>query len=76
MDKKLYRSKKNRWVAGICGGLAEYFGIDPIIIRLIALVLILSAGAGLLAYIIAWVLVPEEPDVPAVDGAGPGGETA
>jgi phage shock protein C len=64
MVKKLYRSKKNRKIAGVCGGIAEYFGIDPIIVRLIALILVLSAGGGLIAYIIAWIVVPEEPDNP------------
>ena len=62
MSKKLYRSRKNRIIAGICGGLAEYFDIDPIIVRLITLILVLSFGAGLIAYIIAWIVVPEEPD--------------
>jgi phage shock protein PspC (stress-responsive transcriptional regulator) len=60
--KKLYRSKKNRNIAGVCGGIAEYFDIDPIIVRLITLILVLSAGGGLIAYIIAWIVVPEEPD--------------
>lgn len=64
MAEKLYRSKKDRWVAGVCGGLAEYLNIDPVIIRLIALMLVLSAGGGLLVYIIAWLVVPEEPDSP------------
>jgi phage shock protein PspC (stress-responsive transcriptional regulator) len=63
MDKKLYRSKKDRWVGGVCGGLGEYLNIDPIIIRLITIVLILSAGGGLIVYIIAWLVVPEEPDL-------------
>jgi phage shock protein C len=62
MVKKLYRSKKNRKIAGVCGGIAEYFGVDPIIVRLITLILVLSAGGGLIAYIIAWIVVPEEPD--------------
>lgn len=62
MAKKFYRSRKNRVVAGICGGLAEYFEIDPIIVRLITLILVLSLGAGFIAYIIAWIVVPEEPD--------------
>lgn len=62
MAKKLYRSRNNRLIAGICGGLAEYFNIDPIIVRLITLILVLSFGSGLVAYIIAWIVVPEEPD--------------
>jgi phage shock protein C len=64
MAKKLYRSKKNRKIAGVCGGIAEYFDIDPIIIRLITLILVLSAGGGLIAYIIGWIIVPEESDNP------------
>jgi phage shock protein C len=65
MAKKFYRSRKNRVIAGICGGLAEYFDVDPIIVRLITLILVLSAGGGLLAYVIAWIVVPEEPDLPS-----------
>lgn len=55
--KKLYRSKKDRVVAGVCGGLAGYFDIDPIIMRLLFLIF-LFAGFGLLIYIIAWIFVP------------------
>jgi phage shock protein C len=62
MAKKFYRSKKKRVIAGICGGLAEYFEIDPIIVRLLALILVLSLGAGFIVYIIAWIVVPEEPE--------------
>ncbi len=62
MAKKFYRSRKNRLIAGVCGGLAEYFEIDSIIVRLIALILVLSVGAGIIGYIIAWIVVPEEPD--------------
>ena len=62
MAKKLYRSKKNRKIAGVCGGIAEYFDIDPIIVRLLTLILVLSVGSGLIAYIIAWIVVPEEPN--------------
>jgi len=59
--KKLYRSK-NKWLAGVCGGIAEYFNLDPIIIRVIWLVLALAYGAGVLAYIIAWLLIPKNPN--------------
>lgn len=62
MIKKFYRSRKDRAIAGVCGGLAEYFEIDAIIVRLFALILVLSLGAGFVAYIIAWIVVPEEPD--------------
>ncbi len=59
MTKKLYRSKKNRWLTGLCGGLGEYFGIDPIIIRIIAI--FFACGLlGIVVYFVASVLVPEE----------------
>jgi phage shock protein C len=63
MVKRLYRSKKDRWVAGVCGGLAEYFNIDPVIIRIIAIILVLpGAVPGLLPYVIMWIAVPENPE--------------
>jgi len=50
-------------IAGVCGGLAEYFAIDPVIVRLIAVLLLLPGGLpGLLPYIIFWVVVPEKPE--------------
>ncbi len=59
---KLYRSKKNKIIAGICGGIGEYFKIDPTLVRLLwLLVSVMSVGAGLVAYIIAWIIIPEEP---------------
>ncbi len=66
MTKKLYRSREDRWVGGVCGGLAKYLDVDPIVIRLIALILVLCAGGGLLVYIIAWIVIPEEPDSLAI----------
>jgi phage shock protein C len=63
MQKKLYRSKKDRMIAGVCGGLAEYFNIDPVIVRLIALVLVLPGGVpGFLPYFILWIVVPVNPE--------------
>ncbi|MFH1214520.1 MAG: PspC domain-containing protein [Candidatus Neomarinimicrobiota bacterium] len=56
--KKLYRSKKQRILAGVCGGLAEYFEVDPVIVRLIWIVLIVFGGVGVLAYILAWIIIP------------------
>ena len=58
--KKLFRSKKNKVIAGVCGGIGEYFGVDPILIRLLWVIFTLMGGAGVLAYIIAWVIIPEE----------------
>ncbi len=60
MAKKLYRSKEGRKIAGVCAGLGEYFDIDPTIIRLIWLAMLFAVGSGVLAYIIAWIIVPEE----------------
>jgi phage shock protein C len=60
--RRLYRSKDDRVIAGVCGGLAQYFKVDPVIIRIIAFILLLPGGLpGLLPYIILWIVVPEEP---------------
>lgn len=59
--KKLYRSRTNRILCGVCGGLGEYFDIDPTIIRLLWILFIFAGGSGILAYIIAWLIVPEAP---------------
>jgi phage shock protein PspC (stress-responsive transcriptional regulator) len=59
--KRLYRSRTERKIAGVCGGLAKYLGIDPVIPRILALVLLLGVGIGLLAYVICWIAVPLEP---------------
>ncbi len=59
--KKLYRSKKNRIIGGVCGGLAEYFKIDPLIIRLIFVAMIFADGVAIIIYIILMIAVPEEP---------------
>jgi phage shock protein C len=60
--KKLYRSRDNRMIAGVCGGLAEYFNIDPVIMRIIFFILLLPGGLpGLLPYIVLWIIVPEKP---------------
>lgn len=59
--KRLYRSKKDKIVAGVAGGIAEYFMIDPIWIRLVFILLLIADGAGLIIYLIAWILIPENP---------------
>jgi len=61
MKKRLYRSKKDKMLAGICGGLAEYFDVDPSLVRLATALLCLYAGTGLLVYIIAAIIIPEAP---------------
>ena len=60
-QKKLYKSRENRMICGVCGGIAEYFNIDPTLIRLAWVLFSLSAGSGILAYIIAAIVIPDEP---------------
>ncbi len=58
--KRLYRSKKDKVLGGVCGGIADYLGVDPVIVRLVwILVTIASLGFGLIAYVVAWLIVPE-----------------
>ena len=60
--KRLYRSRDERMIAGVAGGIAEYFGIDPTIVRIIWILLALPGGIpGTLLYIIAWIVIPPEP---------------
>lgn len=59
--KHLYRSAENRRIAGIAGGIAEYFGVDPTPVRLLWLLAIFLGGSGILAYLIAWLVIPETP---------------
>ena len=61
MQKRLYRSKRERVIAGVCGGLAEYLDVDPTIIRLAWVIFCLMGGAGVLAYFIAMIIIPENP---------------
>ena len=64
--KRLYRSRTNSQVGGVAGGLGEYFGIDPTLIRIVWLIAILGLGTGLLLYIILWIVIPQEPEFEAV----------
>lgn len=63
MEKKLYRSRKDKKLTGVCGGIAKYFNIDPTVVRLIwSLATLFSVGTGLLAYIACAFIIPEEPE--------------
>ena len=62
MEKKLYRSRTDKKICGVCGGLAKYMNMDVSIMRLIAVLLCIFAGGGLLAYIICALVIPEEPE--------------
>jgi phage shock protein C len=59
--KRLYRSKKDRMIAGVCGGLASYIGIDPTLVRLLFVLGMFAVGGTLLAYVVMMVVIPEEP---------------
>ena len=61
MEKKLYRSKSDKKLAGVCGGLSKYLNIDVTLIRVIWALVCACAGTGLLAYIICAIVIPEEP---------------
>jgi len=58
--KRLFRSKNDRVLGGVCGGLGSFLGIDPVIIRVLWAISFFVGGLGLLAYIIAWIIIPEE----------------
>jgi phage shock protein C len=59
--RKLYRSRTDRKLAGVCGGVAKYFNADPTLIRVLFVVLALLGGPGLVIYLVLWIFVPEEP---------------
>ena len=65
MEKKLYRSRTNSMIAGLCGGLGEYLNVDPTILRVVAVLLIFADGIGLLAYLVGWILIPRRPGMEA-----------
>lgn len=71
MTKRLYRSKRERILGGVCGGMAEYFDVDPTLVRLFWILLIFAGGVSILAYVIAWIIIPEVP----VPGKGGGVRT-
>jgi phage shock protein PspC (stress-responsive transcriptional regulator) len=61
MEKKLYKSNQNKMIDGVCGGIAEYFNVDPTLIRLGVVLLSLMGFSGILAYIIAAIIIPRAP---------------
>lgn len=58
--KRLYRSRKERMICGVCGGIADYFNVDPTLVRLAFVLFLFCGGGGFLAYIIAAIIVPDE----------------
>jgi len=61
MEKRLQRSRTEKMLGGVCGGLAEYFNVDPTLVRVIWIAITLLAGVGILLYIILWLVVPLQP---------------
>ena len=61
MAKKLYRSRSEKVIAGVCGGIGDYFDVDPTLIRLAFILIFFLEGVGLLAYILGWIIIPLEP---------------
>jgi phage shock protein C len=62
IKKKLYRDLKNKKIAGVCSGLAEYFDVDVTLVRVIWVLLTLMGGAGVLSYLVAILIIPKKPD--------------
>ena len=61
-NKRFYLSRTDKKIAGVCGGLAEYFNIDPLLVRVLFLVAFFGFGCGLMAYIVLWLLAPRTPN--------------
>ena len=64
-SRKLYRSRTNRKLAGVCGGLAEFFNLDPTLLRVLFVVLAVLGGSGIIIYLAMWILVPNPPEAAA-----------
>jgi phage shock protein C len=61
LSKRLYRSNSEKMIAGVCGGLASYFSLDPTIVRLIFILLLFAPPSGVLIYLVLWLITPLEP---------------
>jgi len=70
--KPLSRSRVNRKIAGVCAGFAEYLDVDPTLVRIVWVMLVIFGGCGLLGYIIAWIIMPEEPLAQVSSAPAPG----
>jgi len=63
MTNRLYRSEKDKIIGGVCGGIAEYLNIDPVIVRILFALAVISEGFGLMLYIILWIVLPSEDSI-------------
>jgi len=73
---RLYRSATSRVFGGVAGGIAEYFDVDPIIIRMLFVVIAFAGGGGALVYLILWIAIPQRPIIPPVYNMGSGDPTS
>lgn len=62
-QKRLYRSESDRMLGGVCGGIAEVYDLDPTLVRLVVLLIVLGTGAGLIVYLVAWLIMPTESEI-------------
>jgi phage shock protein C len=60
-EKRLYRSREHAMLGGVCAGIAEYFDTDPSLVRLATVIMFFAGGIGILAYIVAWIIIPNKP---------------
>ena len=60
--KRLYRSKNEKIIAGVCGGIGKYFNVDPVLVRLLFVILAWAGGLGIMLYLVAWLITPLEPE--------------
>jgi phage shock protein C len=65
MKKRIYRPTEGKIIGGVCAGLGEYFDVDPTWIRILLVLTIFAQGVGLLAYLVAWIVIPKKPEVPS-----------
>ena len=63
MEKRLYKIEEGKKLCGVCGGIAEYFDIDPTIVRLLWILLIFCVGTGILAYLVAAIIMPKKSEI-------------
>ena len=71
MNKRLHRTPDNAMIGGVCSGIAEYFDVDPTWLRLLAVLLIFASGFGLVAYVVAWIVIPRGPLVRSNEQVSP-----
>jgi phage shock protein C len=75
MQKRLFRSRRDKMLGGVCGGLGEYFEFDPVLVRVIFVAAMFISGIGFIAYILLWIIVPFEPINPIITPEPPSSDT-